>query len=180
MPVIDVSIKAMPSYEKAVEYGVFPDDGLFHACPVYSTEGAACCDVYTMTDLVIPARGSAQAPAGFAVELPRDYEMTIRPRSGLAFKHMVVSFTGTIDCDYRDEVRCLIFNHSDKEMVLAAGERVCQASFDEVTKAKFNVVAELNPADYSTRTGGFGHTGRKFMGQDANKTDDSQIDLPLE
>lgn len=177
MPVVKVDIAPTESYNKAVEYGVFPDDGLFHACPVYTTEGAACCDIFSMEKVVVPARGKAIVSTGFKVAIERGFEMTIRPRSGLAFKHAVVSFTGTIDADYREEVKGLVFNNSDQDFVIEAGERICQASFNEVTVAAFNVVEDLEPADYSSRTGGFGHTGRRFMGAKDNK---KQIDLPLE
>ena len=100
-------------------------------------------------------------PTGLYIELPEGYEAQIRPRSGLALKHglTVLNTPGTIDADYRGEIRVILVNLSDTEFVIEDGERICQMVVAKHEKAVWNEVEVLTG---TTRgEGGFGHTGVK-------------------
>jgi dUTP pyrophosphatase len=101
----------------------------------------------------------ALVPTGFAMALPDGYEAQIRPRSGLAVKHGIgiINSPGTIDSDYRGEVKIALINLGPSDYVLKRGERVAQMVIQNVCQARLRVVEQLDETQRST--GGFGHTG---------------------
>ena len=128
--------------------------------PSYATPGAAGLDVVAAEDLDL-APGQRHAVAtGFAVAIPPGYEIQVRPRSGLAFKHglSVPNAPGTIDSDYRGELKILLINHGDAPFPVRRGERIAQLVPAAVVVARFEEVAALDETDRGHR--GFGSTGR--------------------
>ena len=127
--------------------------------PTYETDGAAGMDVVSAETVTI-APGSRHAVAtGFAMAIPAGYEIQVRPRSGLALKHgiSVPNTPGTIDSDYRGEVKVLLINHGEAPFAIERGDRVAQLVIAPVTRASFAEVEELD--DTARGTGGFGSTG---------------------
>ncbi|WJY17457.1 dUTP diphosphatase [Alteriqipengyuania flavescens] len=127
--------------------------------PTYETDGAAGMDVVSAETVTI-APGSRHAVAtGFAMAIPVGYEIQVRPRSGLALKHgiSVPNTPGTIDSDYRGEVKVLLINHGDATFAIERGDRVAQLVIAPVTRASFAEVEELD--DTARGTAGFGSTG---------------------
>lgn len=132
--------------------------------PTYHSKQAAGADLEAAVPESEPLRlVSGQfllVPTGFSMALRDGFEAQIRPRSGLAFKHgvTVLNAPGTIDADYRGEVKVLLINHGKEEFVIQRGMRIAQMVIAPVTRATFTVVDEL---DNSTRgAGGFGSTGQ--------------------
>ena len=128
--------------------------------PSYATHGAAGMDVVAAEDLDL-APGQRHAVAtGFRVAIPEGYEIQVRPRSGLAFKHgiSVPNTPGTIDSDYRGELKVLIINHGSEPFAVRRGERIAQLVPAVVTLAAFDEVDELD--DTARGHGGFGSTGQ--------------------
>ena len=99
-------------------------------------------------------------PTGLFIELPNGYEAQIRPRSGLAVKHgiSVLNSPGTIDADYRGEIRVILVNLSNEEFVVNHGERICQMVVAEHATVEWEVTNELEESERGA--GGFGHTGK--------------------
>ncbi len=127
--------------------------------PAYATPGAAGMDVVAAEDLDL-APGQRHAIAtGFRVAIPAGYEIQVRPRSGLAFKHgiSVPNTPGTIDSDYRGELKILLINHGPDPFPVRRGERIAQLVPAIVTLAAFDEVDELE--DTHRGHGGFGSTG---------------------
>ena len=128
--------------------------------PTYATDGAAGLDVVSAEDLTL-APGQRHAVAtGFAIAIPEGYEVQVRPRSGLALKHGITCLNtpGTIDHDYRGEVKVILANLGNEPFDIRRGERIAQLVPAPVTKAAFREVAELS--ETSRGAGGFGSTGR--------------------
>ncbi len=128
--------------------------------PSYATPGAAGMDVVAAEDLDL-APGQRHAVAtGFRVAIPDGYEIQVRPRSGLAFKHgiTVPNTPGTIDSDYRGELKVLLINHGNASFPVRRGERIAQILPAAVTLATFEEVDEL--CDTERGAGGFGSTGQ--------------------
>ena len=128
--------------------------------PSYATTGAAGMDVVAAEDLDL-APGERHAVAtGFRVAIPDGYEIQVRPRSGLAFKHgiSVPNTPGTIDSDYRGELKILLINHGPESFAIRRGDRIAQLVPAAVTLANFDEVAELD--DTNRGAGGFGSTGQ--------------------
>ena len=128
--------------------------------PTYATAGAAGLDVVAAEDVTI-APGQRQAVAtGFAVAIPHGYEVQVRPRSGLALKHGITCLNtpGTIDEDYRGEVKVILANLGSEPFEVRRGERIAQLVPAPVQKAVFREVSELG--ETSRGAGGFGSTGR--------------------
>ncbi|MGI6452061.1 MAG: dUTP diphosphatase [Syntrophomonadaceae bacterium] len=129
--------------------------------PHYMTAGASGLDVYAANekDQVIPPGGRLLVPTGFALAIPEGWEAQIRPRSGLAIKHGItlLNTPGTIDSDYRGEIKVIVINLGDKEYILKRGERIAQMVFLRIEKV------ELAESEFLLETargeGGFGHTG---------------------
>ena len=129
--------------------------------PSYATPGAAGMDVVAAEDFDL-APGQRHAVAtGFRVAIPEGYEIQVRPRSGLAFKHgiSVPNTPGTIDSDYRGELKILLINHGAEPFAIRRGERIAQLVPAAVTTAAFDEVEELE--DTHRGAGGFGSTGVK-------------------
>ncbi len=127
--------------------------------PSYATAGAAGLDVVAAEDFDL-APGKRHAVAtGFQVAIPSGFEIQVRPRSGLAFKHgiSVPNAPGTIDSDYRGELKVLLINHGDAPFAIRRGERIAQLVPAAVTRATFDEVAVLD--DTQRGVGGFGSTG---------------------
>lgn len=128
--------------------------------PSYATTGAAGMDVVAAEDLDL-APGQRHAVAtGFRVAIPDGYEIQVRPRSGLAFKHgiSVPNTPGTIDSDYRGELKILLINHGTDSFAIRRGDRIAQLVPAAVTLASFDEVEELD--DTHRGAGGFGSTGQ--------------------
>lgn len=128
--------------------------------PAYQTEGASGADVCAATDAVIPAHGWGVVPTGLFCEIPTGWELQVRSRSGLALREgiFVLNSPGTIDSDYRGEVKVILANLSDKEFVVKKGDRIAQLVLARVEKAVFVPTEDL--AASGRGAGGFGHTGR--------------------
>lgn len=126
--------------------------------PEYKTAGSAGFDLAAISGVHIEPRGSTVVGTGLAFQLPQQFEMQIRSRSGLAFKHGVTAFHGTVDSDFRAEVKVLLFNNTDKPVYLAKGERIAQGVINKVENVKFVEVNELDKTERGS--GGFGSTGR--------------------
>ena len=129
--------------------------------PSYATPGAAGMDVVAAEDFdLLPGQRHAVA-TGFKVAIPHGYEIQVRPRSGLAFKHgiSVPNTPGTIDSDYRGELKILLINHGSEPFAIRRGERIAQLVPAAVTLAEFEELDEL--CETERGAGGFGSTGVK-------------------
>jgi dUTP pyrophosphatase len=130
--------------------------------PAYQTAHAAGADVHAALESPLLLRPGAVAlvPTGFAYEIPPGFEMQVRPRSGLAFKHgvTVLNAPGTIDADYRGELKVLLINHGPEPFEIKPGERIAQIVVAPVSAAVFTEVRELS--DTQRGAGGFGSTGK--------------------
>ena len=129
--------------------------------PQYSTEFSAGMDLRAnlTDDLIIKPLQRVLVPTGLFIELPYGYEAQIRPRSGLAIKSgiTVLNTPGTIDCDYRGEVKVILVNLSDQDFAVHHGDRICQMVIAKYEKADLQEVEVLS--DSVRSDGGFGHTG---------------------
>ena len=129
------------------------------ALPVYATSGAAGMDVVSAEDVTIAPGARHAVATGLALAIPQGYEIQVRPRSGLALKHgiTVPNTPGTIDSDYRGELKVILINLGDDLFAIQRGDRVAQLVLAPVVQAAWDEVAEL---DATTRgEGGFGSTG---------------------
>jgi dUTP pyrophosphatase len=127
--------------------------------PEYATSGAAGMDVVAAEQLILRPAMRQAVSTGFAVALPPGYEMQVRPRSGLALKHgiTVANSPGTVDADYRGEVKVILVNLSDDNFTIQRGDRIAQLVVSPVTLASWAEVDELD--DTARGEGGFGSTG---------------------
>jgi len=128
--------------------------------PAYQTEEAAGFDLHSIDDIVIKPSERKLIATGLAFDIPAGYEIQIRPRSGLAYKHgiTVLNTPGTIDSDYRGEIKVLLINHSNENFEIKVGERIAQAVIKEVIQAKFEEVEVLSETVRGEK--GFGSTGK--------------------
>ena len=131
--------------------------------PAYATPSSAGMDLRANLDapLTLKPLQRAMIPTGLFIELPQGYEAQIRPRSGLAAKHGI-SFPntpGTIDADYRGEIKIIVINLSDQDFVLNPGERIAQMIINQYEKIEWLPVQTL--AESERGAGGFGSTGTK-------------------
>ena len=131
------------------------------ALPKYETKGSSGLDLAANTDKqikILPGK-SEIIPTGLAVAIPKNFEIQIRPRSGLAAKSQisVLNTPGTIDADYRGELKVILINLSDKVFVVKKGLRIAQMVLCPVVKAKLKEVTELENTERGS--GGFGSTG---------------------
>ncbi|MDR1811112.1 MAG: dUTP diphosphatase [Prevotella sp.] len=133
-----------------------------HPLPEYATELSAGLDLRADLPeaLTLKPLERALVPTGLFIELPQGYEAQIRPRSGLAIKHgiTVLNSPGTIDADYRGEIRVILVNLSAQDFVIQDGERICQMVIAAHEHVEWQPVAEI--ADTARGAGGFGHTGK--------------------
>lgn len=129
--------------------------------PVYSSAEAAGADIRACIeeDMIIRSGERALVPTGLFIELPAGYEAQIRPRSGLAIKNGIslVNSPGTIDSDYRGEIRIIMINHGAEDFVIRRGDRIAQMVIAPVLRGNF-ITAE-NLGETERGTGGFGSTG---------------------
>ncbi len=129
--------------------------------PAYQTEGASGMDLRADIEgeLVIPSLGRALVPTGISVALPPGVEGQVRPRSGLAARHGVTCLNspGTIDSDYRGEIRVILVNLGAEPFSVGRGDRIAQLVFTPVVRATWREVETLDPTPRGE--GGFGHTG---------------------
>jgi dUTP pyrophosphatase len=128
--------------------------------PVYATGQAAGMDVVAAEDVTLPPGGRHAVATGFAFAIPPGFEVQVRPRSGLALKHGITCLNtpGTIDADYRGEVKVILANLGTEPFEVRRGERIAQLVPAVVTRARF---AEVDDLETTARgEGGFGSTGR--------------------
>lgn len=129
--------------------------------PEYATAYSAGVDLRANleTDIILKPMERVLVPTGLFIELPEGYEAQIRPRSGLALKHgiTVLNSPGTIDADYRGEIKVILINLSDSEFIIRNGERICQMVVAPFSQVFFTQVDEIS--DTVRGTGGFGHSG---------------------
>jgi dUTP pyrophosphatase len=143
---VPVPVKRLPHFE-----------GL--ELPAYATEGAAGMDVLAAEDVVLAPGARHAVATGLAMAIPHGFEIQVRPRSGLALKHGVTvpNTPGTIDSDYRGELKVIMINHGDAAFEIRRGDRIAQLVLAPVTQASWLPVEEL---DETVRgEGGFGSTG---------------------
>lgn len=129
--------------------------------PVYKTEGSAGADICACLSSPVSIKpGDFSAiPTGLFFEIPCGYEVQIRPRSGLAIKYGITCLNtpGTIDSDYRGEIKIILINHGKKEFLINQGDRIAQMIIAPVVQAVFEVTDDLSVTKRSN--GGFGSTG---------------------
>ncbi len=130
--------------------------------PHYATTGSAGMDVRAAIDseMIIEAGKVVLVPTNLSVAIPEGYEIQVRPRSGLAAKHGIglLNSPGTIDSDYRGEIKIILFNFSNEDFIIKRGERIAQLILAKVTIANLIEVQELSSTVRGS--GGFGHTGK--------------------
>ena len=130
--------------------------------PTYKTEGSSGMDLMAFVEnsIKISPNSSALVPTGISVAIPSDFEIQIRPRSGLAAKSniSVLNTPGTIDSDYRGEIKVILFNHGSKEFIVNNKDRIAQMILMPVLKIDFEEVDDL--AETIRGSGGFGSTGK--------------------
>ena len=130
--------------------------------PIYKTKGSSGMDLMAFVEnpIKIAPKNSALIPTGISVAIPNDVEIQIRPRSGLAVKSSisVLNTPGTIDSDYRGELKVILFNHSKEEFVVRNNDRIAQIVLMPVLKIDFEEVDNL--PDTLRGSGGFGSTGK--------------------
>lgn len=134
-----------------------------NALPAYETKNSAGMDLRAYLPdgpVTLQPMQRALIPTGLYIEIPEGYEGQVRPRSGLAFKHgiTVLNTPGTIDADYRGELKQILINLSDEPFVINNGDRIAQIVFARCEQAEMVEVEELSETERGA--GGFGHTGK--------------------
>jgi len=141
-------------YVKTIEYQGIP-------LPKYMTPGSAGLDLYACIaeSMKVEPGSTVLVPTGLALEIPQGFEAQIRPRSGLALKWGItlLNSPGTIDSDYRGEIKIIMINHGRETFIINRGDRIAQMVFCPVAAASMEVVDELTLSNRGK--GGFGHTG---------------------
>ncbi|MFO1131692.1 MAG: dUTP diphosphatase [Hyphomicrobiales bacterium] len=129
--------------------------------PAYETAGAAGMDLRAAESVTLKPGARHLIPTGLAIALPEGFEAQVRPRSGLAVKHgvTVLNAPGTIDSDYRGEVKVPLINHGQDDFVIARGDRIAQMVIAPVTRASWTEVDLLG--DTARGAGGFGSSGQR-------------------
>jgi len=131
--------------------------------PQYATKGSSGMDIRASLDIRVTLQPLERAliPTGLFVEIPHGYEIQIRPRSGLAIKQGITCLNspGTIDSDYRGEIKIVLINLSSEEQVINHGDRIAQMIIQRTERAEFEEVEFLNKTERAA--GGFGHTGKQ-------------------
>lgn len=134
-----------------------------NALPEYETTGAAGMDLRANLeeDVILGSLDRTLIPTGLFIELPEGYEAQIRPRSGLAIKKglSLINTPGTIDADYRGELKVIMINLSKKAVTIEHGDRIAQMVINKIEQAELIEVENLS--DTNRGAGGFGHTGKK-------------------
>jgi dUTP pyrophosphatase len=131
--------------------------------PAYATSGSSGMDIRASLDTPQSLKPLERAliPTGIFIEIPQGYEVQVRPRSGLAIKHGITCLNtpGTIDADYRGEIKVILINLSQEEQVIQHGDRIAQIVLQQVEQAVWKEVKELEATERNA--GGFGHTGKQ-------------------
>lgn len=127
--------------------------------PRYATPGAAGMDVVSAEDVILAPGARHAVATGLAMAIPQGFEIQVRPRSGLALKHgiTVPNAPGTIDSDYRGELKVILINHGDEPLAITRGDRVAQLVLAPVIQGRWEEVEQLD--DTVRGSGGFGSTG---------------------
>jgi dUTP pyrophosphatase len=128
--------------------------------PAYETEGAAGMDLRAAEAMTLKPGARCLMPTGLSIALPQGFEAQVRPRSGLAVKHgvTVLNSPGTIDSDYRGEIKVPLINHGQEDFLIARGDRIAQMVIAPVTRIGWTEVEALD--DTARGSGGFGSSGR--------------------
>ena len=131
--------------------------------PHYATKGSSGMDIRASLNIPVKLQPLERTliPTGLFIEIPNGYEVQIRPRSGLAIKQGITCLNspGTIDADYRGEIKIVLINLSAEEQVINSGDRIAQMIIQKVEKGEFEQVDILNETERAD--GGFGHTGKQ-------------------
>jgi dUTP pyrophosphatase len=131
--------------------------------PAYATSGSSGMDIRANLDIPQSLKPLERAliPTGIFIEIPQGYEVQVRPRSGLAIKHGITCLNtpGTIDADYRGEIKVILINLSQEEQIIQHGDRIAQIVLQQVEQAVWKPVEELEVTERNA--GGFGHTGKQ-------------------
>lgn len=134
-----------------------------HSLPNYATDGSSGMDIRAFIDapIVLQPFERTLIPTGLFISIPTNFEVQIRPRSGLALKQGITCLNtpGTIDADYRGEIKVILINLSNMEQVIADGDRIAQMVFQAIEKANWELVDQLDMTQRGE--GGFGHTGKQ-------------------
>jgi len=134
-----------------------------NALPEYATSGSSGMDIRANLEIpqTLQPLERSLVPTGIFIEIPKGYEVQIRPRSGLAIKQGITCLNtpGTIDADYRGEIKVILINLSNQEQVIQHGDRIAQMVVQKVEQAVWNSVDELEVTERNA--GGFGHTGKR-------------------
>ena len=135
------------------------DQGMSSYLPKYQSSLASGMDVCAAQPLLLAPGSRGLIPCGFAMAIPAGYEIQVRPRSGLAMKHgvTVLNAPGTIDADYRGELKVLLINLGSVDFQIQRGDRIAQLVLAPVLQAQWRVAASLSETQRGV--GGFGHTG---------------------
>ena len=132
-----------------------------NSLPAYETPHSAGVDIraFCSDDIILKPLERKLIPTGLFIELPDGTEAQIRPRSGLAIKHgiTVLNSPGTIDADYRGEIKIVLINLGESDFKISSGDRICQMIISKYEQAEFTLVDQLS--DTQRGEGGFGHTG---------------------
>ncbi|MBF0363070.1 MAG: dUTP diphosphatase [Oligoflexia bacterium] len=151
---MQIKIKALSSYDKSLPL------------PCYQTLGSVGADVHAQLkndindgQIIIKPGERVLIPTALSFEIPSGFEMQVRPRSGLSLKSnlLIVNSPGTIDSDYRGELKIILGNFGDNDEVIKHGDRIAQLVVAPIVRATFVLSEELSPTDRNA--GGFGHTG---------------------
>jgi dUTP pyrophosphatase len=131
--------------------------------PAYATTGSSGMDIRAFLEepVILQSLERTLIPTGIFIELPEGYEVQVRPRSGLAVKQGITCLNtpGTIDADYRGEIKIILINLSGEKQVINPGDRIAQIVVQKVEKAVWRKVEELEITERNA--GGFGHTGKQ-------------------
>jgi dUTP pyrophosphatase len=134
-----------------------------HPLPTYATKGSSGLDVraFLATPISLAPMERCLVPTGLFIALPDNWEAQVRPRSGLAIKQGITCLNtpGTIDADYRGELKVILINLSNEHQVINDGDRIAQIVFQKVEKGDWELVTVLDETQRGV--GGFGHTGKK-------------------
>src|SRR4030095_1320079 len=137
------------------------DESLDNALPSYATENSSGMDITSASieEIILKPMSTGLVPTNLILEIPPGYEGQIRPRSGLALKHNVgiINSPGTIDADYRGELKILLTNFGKEAFKVKFGERIAQLVICRIEQAKIEMSENLS--DTKRSSGGFGHTG---------------------
>ena len=131
--------------------------------PAYATPGSSGMDIRANLDqpIILKPMERTLVSTGIFMEIPQGYEVQVRPRSGLAFKQGITCLNtpGTIDADYRGEIKVILINLSQEEQVISHGDRIAQLVVQKVEQVSWKQAEELEDTERSA--GGFGHTGKQ-------------------